>query len=174
MLPEEINHGYVRISVDGKMYYRGRLAVLYMTGTFPPPGMEVDHIDHDRGNDRWANLRVSTKAENGTNRPIRRTNKSGITGVHWDAQRGKWFAAIHPGRRTVALGRFDTIEEATAARNAAEAQYHARPEPRGRDKRPLRRERAGSLRVRALNRTVRFPPNFICHRIRDCTGAVPA
>jgi Putative phage serine protease XkdF/HNH endonuclease len=51
------NCGYVRISVDGKLYYGHQLAFLFMTGSIPS---EIDHDDRKRGNNRWANLRDVT------------------------------------------------------------------------------------------------------------------
>lgn len=53
-------------------------------------------------------------------------NKSGITGVNWDARRGKWRAGIHRDGKQVNLGFFATREAAIAVRQQAEVEYHAR------------------------------------------------
>ena len=54
-------YGYVRIGINGKQYGAHRLAFLWMTGEFPD---ECDHINHQRSDNRWENLRSVTSAEN--------------------------------------------------------------------------------------------------------------
>jgi|SRR5262249_13953776 len=46
--------GYVCIAVDGRKYRAQRLAFLYMTGDWPPA--QIDHINGDTSDNRWANL----------------------------------------------------------------------------------------------------------------------
>lgn len=113
---------YIRLTILGKDYYAHRVAMLYMNGSWP--ANEVDHQDTDGLNNRWDNLREATHAQNGHNQGLRVTNKSGVKGVSWSAERGKWFASITINGREKGLGRFNTIEEAAAARRAAEANYH--------------------------------------------------
>jgi hypothetical protein len=48
---------YRYITIDGECYRADHLAWLYMTGTWPPG--EIEHIDGDNSNDRWANLRLA-------------------------------------------------------------------------------------------------------------------
>jgi len=53
-----------------------------------------------------------------------KSNKSGVRGVHWDKSSNKWRANIvFQGKRTY-LGRFEHIEDAAAARKAAEEKYY--------------------------------------------------
>lgn len=113
---------YIRLKVAGKHYYAHRLAWLYMTGEWPDP--EVDHQDLDGLNNRWVNLRKATHSQNGHNQGLRSNNKSGVKGVSWERGRSKWIATITMNGREKHLGRFNTIEEAAAARRAAEANYH--------------------------------------------------
>jgi hypothetical protein len=47
--------------------------------------------------------------------------QSGITGVRWNVQRGKWLVQIGVNRRNQYVGLFDDLAEAIAARQAAEA-----------------------------------------------------
>lgn len=49
-----------------------------------------------------------------------KSNKSGIVGVNWDKARGKWQASIRFQGRKYNLGRFDNIQDAIDARQAAE------------------------------------------------------
>jgi hypothetical protein len=44
--------------------------------------------------------------------------------VSWDRANNKWRASIVVDRRSVRLGRFNTIEEAVAARLQAERELH--------------------------------------------------
>src|SRR5882757_2524557 len=46
----------ILIGYAGRIYRAHRLAWLYMTGTFPLPGMEVEHHDANKHNNRWSNL----------------------------------------------------------------------------------------------------------------------
>lgn len=56
---------------------------------------------------------------------LSKSNKSGVRGVSWDPHRNKWAAQIGFQSRRIKLGHYDTIEEAAAARKAAEEQYFA-------------------------------------------------
>lgn len=48
-----------------------------------PDGMEVDHIDGDRGNNnKIENLRLVTDKGNSRNQKLRKDNKTGVKGVH--------------------------------------------------------------------------------------------
>ncbi len=87
-----------------------------------PQGMEVDHINGDRLDNRRCNLRLATKAENVRNQKLHKNNTTGFKGVCWD-KRGKTFnAKIMLNRKTINIGRYETAEEAYAAycKSAAE------------------------------------------------------
>ena len=57
-----LSSGYCQIKVGGPLFYTHRLAFLYMTGRWP--SAEIDHIDHNRGNNAWGNLREATRSQN--------------------------------------------------------------------------------------------------------------
>lgn len=92
----------------------------------PEKGFVVDHIDNDGLNNRRSNLRIVTQAENLWNSRVKRTSASGIKGVKWDAERGKWMARIRKHGRQHFLGRFPTMEDAQAAYAAASAELHGK------------------------------------------------
>lgn len=98
---------YLRIGIKCECPYAHRLAWFYMTGEWPPD--EVDHRDTDGLNNRWANLRLATRAQNNANH--RQFNKWGFKGVFQQSCSGR-FMAKHADRY---LGTFDTPEEASAA-----------------------------------------------------------
>lgn len=116
------SEGYIRIKIDRKLYLAHRLVWLYVCGKFPVN--QLDHIDRDPSNNRIENLRLATQAENKQNLSKPYTNTSGVVGVSWNKQTGKWQAYIQLNNRQIHLGLFDTIEEAAAARAAAKAKLH--------------------------------------------------
>ena len=82
----------------------------------PEDKPEVDHIDNVPSNNKIQNLRWATRQENNRNTRIPSTNKSGVKGVTWDKSRQKWYACISIDDITISLGYYNTIEEATLAR----------------------------------------------------------
>lgn len=110
-------HGYREICVSGRLYRANRLAFLYMTGAWPIA--EIDHINRNKSDDRWSNLRQASRSQNMANVGLRADNTSSFPGVVWDKQRSKWRAQIRIGGRKVNLGRFPTFEEAKLVVQAA-------------------------------------------------------
>ena len=89
-----------------------------------PDFKEIDHIDRDKLNNRRSNLRECSHSGNMINRGIQKNNKSGIPGVCWDNGRSKWMAHAKVNRKTINLGRFDSIDDAVKARKQAEIKYY--------------------------------------------------
>ncbi len=106
-------HGYVDIRIDNRLYKAHVLAWLYAHGEWP--GRFIDHIDQNRSNNRLANLRLATKAQNAINSKIRRDNTSGLKGVVWDKTRGLWKAQLGSKNGMRFIGRFPTKDQAHAA-----------------------------------------------------------
>ena len=108
--------GYWSIICQGKAYYAHRLAHLWMTGEWPPN--EMDHINHNPGDNRWSNIRAVTRSENRHNqrRQTRTKNITGVVGVTWDPDRNKYYVMLN-GKF---LGRYKTLDEAIRARTQAE------------------------------------------------------
>jgi hypothetical protein len=71
---------YWRITVDGRKYLAHRLAWLWMTGSFSPA--EIDHINADKTDNRFANLRPATHGQNRQNIKAFKNNWSGCKGVY--------------------------------------------------------------------------------------------
>lgn len=115
--------GYSRVCFNGK-HYRTHIIVWEMFNKRPvPKGMQIDHLDHDRSNNRIENLRLVTHKENGRNISKKKNNTSGITGVGWDKRRQKWRAQIYVDGKAICLGLYDNLLDAVAERKRAEKFY---------------------------------------------------
>ena len=91
-----------------------------------PDGMEVDHINGDKLDNRRENLRICTHAQNTLNQGIRNDNKSGFKGVFWDKQSGKYRAQIRANKQTFYLGWFDDAEQAARAYDEKARELHGK------------------------------------------------
>lgn len=116
--------GYRTIFVWGKKHKAHRLAWLYMTGEWPALG--IDHMDGNKGNNAWANLRQVTVRQNAENkRRARRDNKSsGLLGVTWNNRTRSFQARIQVKGRSHSLGYFDDPTEAHKAYLEAKRMLH--------------------------------------------------
>lgn len=118
------SHGYVRVCVDGKQISAHRLAWFWMTGDWPP--QDIDHIDGNRSNNAWANLRHVDRSTNLENiRSAKSHNKStGLLGAYHSPTAGRFVSRIQVRGKTINLGSFETAEEAHAAYLSAKRQHH--------------------------------------------------
>lgn len=109
------NNGYVQTRINNKIVGIHRLIMN------ADDSMCVDHIDHDKLNNRRENLRVCTIQENNFNQANRKNSISGRIGVvpHGD----KWLAQIGYNNAHIRLGVFDNKEDAIKARRDAEKKY---------------------------------------------------
>lgn len=89
-----------------------------------PKGLEVDHINGNRLDNRRSNLRLATSSQNKCNRGARKDNTSGYKGVSWHSQRNKWNARIKAGAKYLHLGLFENIKDAARAYNEASRKFH--------------------------------------------------
>lgn len=112
-------YGYTSIRVNSKPYGSHRLAWLYMFGAWPKN--QIDHINHDRVDNRIENLREVTRQENGRNLALNKKNTSGVTGVR--RKGNQWYATIGVNGSKVRLGGFKDKFEAICARKSANNKY---------------------------------------------------
>lgn len=82
-----------------------------------PDGLQVDHVNGDRLDNRRANLRLVTQAQNSQNHGAR-GGASLFRGVYWHSQRQRWMAQVKMAGKRHYLGLFDS--EQAAARAAAD------------------------------------------------------
>lgn len=101
--------GYLRMSIDNQRYWAHRLAWLYMTGEYPNDA--IDHIDGNKSNNSFNNLRLANKSQNGCNRSKPSNNTSGIKNIRFCNQRNKWIAQVQFKGKNYAR-RFNNLDDA--------------------------------------------------------------
>ena len=117
------SNGYWHIKINGILHKSHRLAWLYIHGEHPIG--EVDHINHRKGDNRIANLRVGSKAENISNQiRAQKSSKSGILGVWWSKFHQKWASAIRVNSKHHHLGYFEDKETAAQCYLNAKRSLH--------------------------------------------------
>jgi hypothetical protein len=114
--------GYVYHRVDGKEYLVHRLIWVWHFGEIPIAS-NIDHINGIKNDNRIANLRLVTQAENQKNKRLQKNNTSGFNGVSWDGSRNKWRVQISLRGHRVLIGEFSTKSAAIRARKQANLQH---------------------------------------------------
>lgn len=112
------NNGYLVASIDCKLYLVHRIVFMHVHGYMPEN--DIDHINRNKLDNRPCNLRESTRSCNVRNVGLRVDNTSGVKGVYWHTQEGKWNPKAFFKGRGKSLGLFSSFIEAVAHRLAAE------------------------------------------------------
>lgn len=115
-------NGHIQIFIRGKMYMAHRLAFLYMTGSLPEK--VVDHINRDRSDNSWKNLRSSDYSQNCCNITDRKDNTSGCRGVFWRKESQKWRVIVVKNKKRMNLGSYEDFELAELIAKEARVKYH--------------------------------------------------
>jgi len=116
------SNGYLYGCVDGQAMLAHRVAWAIMSGDHPPS--DIDHINGDRADNRWKNLRLADRSQNARNRSAAHNSTSYYLGVSYRKDRGVWRATIGNGGRQVFIGNFKTEIEAAQAYDAAAQTFH--------------------------------------------------
>lgn len=105
-------NGYRVISLDGAEYFAHNLAWLLERGEWPPEGVEIDHKNRIKSDNRPSNHRLATRSQNCANVGLRKDNSTGERGVYFDRARGKYAVQVTVDGKCKGLGRYATLEEA--------------------------------------------------------------
>lgn len=100
----------------GYIYDSNKKVYMHRLITDCPYGMEVDHINRCRFDNRRENLRIVNHSQN-------MMNTAGV-GVYFDKQRNKYRAEIGINKKKIKIGRYNTLEDAIVARKEAEEKYY--------------------------------------------------
>jgi hypothetical protein len=103
-------NGYIVLCLKSRLYLAHRMAWLYVYGAMPTSN--IDHINGNRADNRISNLRLATQSQNIANSLISKANKSGCKGVSWRKDIKKWRASIMVNYKQIALGCYDSKDEA--------------------------------------------------------------
>lgn len=102
-------NGYQYININGGSHLAHRIAFLYMDGCIPK---YIDHIDGNRSNNVWTNLRRASSTENARNRcdtPDRELPKN----VYLDKRRGTYYVQVClGGKKRHTISGIKNLEEA--------------------------------------------------------------
>ena len=101
------NKWYSFITVDGKKRYAHRVVWESAHGPIPD-GMQIDHINGIKNDNRLENLRCVTVQQN-------QYNRADVKGFTWDKWSGKWKAQITHNYKNIFLGRYTNLIDARAA-----------------------------------------------------------
>lgn len=113
-------YGYRVVVLDGKFFMVHRLAFMFMLGRMPLPGLDVDHIDRDRGNNAWANLREVSRAKNLRNMAAPEHKPPNVN------RRGnRWQVTFSVENKTKYFGMYPTVEEAVEVAERIRAELAA-------------------------------------------------
>lgn len=113
-------NGYKHGRINNKSCTAHRVIFKLLYGYEP---RQVDHINHDRSDNRKENLRASRSTSNMKNVSFSCKNTSGHTGVRWRDNRKKWMANIGVNGRNIFLGEFANKVDAIEARRRGELKY---------------------------------------------------
>lgn len=114
---------YIQVGFKRKYYSIHRLIWVWH-GNSLGPNQDIDHIDGNSLNNRIENLRPTSRKQNLENRKgANKNSKTGIKGVRKYKETRKWIAEICHNRKVIHLGLYESIDDAIAARIAAEKKY---------------------------------------------------
>jgi hypothetical protein len=121
-------HGYMTGRLFGENVRAHR--VLWALHFGQDPNGQIDHINGQKSDNRIENLRLTDAGGNARNRPLRKDNRTGHSGVR--PHRGKYRVNIRFNGELTHLGTFEDLETAVAVRKKAERamgfhENHGRP-----------------------------------------------
>lgn len=121
------SNGYVAIAItiNEKFYvFKAHRLIWYIMTRKDPCHLQIDHIDGNRLNNKFSNLRLATQTQNARNRGPNKKSKSGLKGAYWSKSQQTWTSQITINNKSIHLGYFLTPELAHMAYCKAAAELH--------------------------------------------------
>lgn len=113
------NNGYASMKRNGQHVYMHRLIMMPDND-----GIQIDHKNGNKLDNRKQNLRFASHRENQANRPGRRKLSTGFKGVQSNKDGTRFYARISVNDKTIALGGYSTAEEAAKAYDLKAVEIH--------------------------------------------------
>lgn len=113
----------IRIDRDGYaiVSYKRKNTMLHRLIVDAPKGMQVDHINGNKLDNRKENLRIVTPKQNSINRKAK--------GAYYSSELDKWKTHVYKDGKIIHLGYFDTKEEAQEVYRKAHVELHGEFSP---------------------------------------------
>jgi hypothetical protein len=103
--------GYLKVKIEGRYVKWHRIVWEHFFGPIPR-GLEIDHINNIRDDNRLENLQLLSHKENSRKQLKYSNNKTGFAGVSWCKRDKRFEASIRIDGKNKFLGYFLTPEEA--------------------------------------------------------------
>lgn len=116
--------GYIYIRINKKLYPAHRLAWIYVNKN--KPKYFIDHINGDKLDNRFINLREATNSQNKMNAGKHIDNTSGYVGVFFERRIKKWRSQIHVNGKRLQLGCFKNPVSAAMEYDLAAKKHHGK------------------------------------------------
>jgi len=117
-----VEGGYIRMCIKRKCYVLHRLAWLYVYGRFPTEA--IDHINGDKLDNRFLNLREASHAQNMRNIGWRKDSKAVLKNVYFIPSKNLYKVKMKVGAKPKILAYSEDIEFAELIAIEARNLYH--------------------------------------------------
>lgn len=105
--------GYRYIQLNGRKYPSHHIVWFIETNSFPQK--QIDHIDGNKTNNKFSNLREVTNKQNTENRGKQKNNKTGYKGVSFNNRLKKYVAQIQHNNKPIHIGVYQNSYDAHLA-----------------------------------------------------------
>ena len=104
---------YIQLAINGNKYMLHHIAYKLMTKQNPPDGMVIDHIDNNKHNNRWSNLRICSQRNNCRNQSKTKLRKYDLPkGVTYVKSKGLYKCQLKIEDGKFYSKYFHTVEDA--------------------------------------------------------------
>ena len=114
--------GYLKVKVCGELLLAHRVSYALHIGSFPDG--YIDHVNGDKIDNRFCNLRVVNCSHSQVNRAVFKNNTSGYRGVTWNEAAKSWSARCAVNGKRIHIGYFNDAKSASLAYESAAIKLH--------------------------------------------------